>query len=320
MSGVLMFKLLSPQIGHLAHWKSHPPAWLAALLAWLVVAIVDVFGGFDTDGYRATASEWLGYGGGSLMIVGWYSGLWLAIFRRFAKRKPSQVETTETITLQDIENAPWAEIEMWLQSDAPARYDFLGNQTVADRLTRLIANGTRSVGIVGRFGAGKTSLVQWVEDRLKANESAGRRYFVCRHSCWGFETSASAIHDMLRSAISKISAVVDTFEVDSLPEAYRQTFSAGGDWVKTISNLVLRNPDPMEQFSRLSALLGDIGGRLVFIVEDLDRNETRTLRFKKFWRFLNVSRSIPISVLSSRVVCHRRNPSITPSFVTTSSF
>jgi len=53
----VMFRLLSPRVGHLAHWRAYPPAWLAALLAWFVVAVVDVLGGFDTDGYRATV--WL---------------------------------------------------------------------------------------------------------------------------------------------------------------------------------------------------------------------------------------------------------------------
>ena len=292
----LMFKLLSPRIGqleHWKHWKSCPPAWLAALLGAFVAAIVDIFGGFQEHGYRTTCWEWLGYGGGSLVIVGWYSGLWSAIVRWRRMQKPSQAEPAKTITVQDFENAPWEEIEKWLESDAPAQYDFLGNRTVADRLSRLLANGTRSIGIVGRFGAGKTTLVLQIEKRLKANESADRRYFVCRHSCWGFETSASAIHDMLRSAISQIGAVVDTFEVDSLPEAYRQTFSAGGDWLKTISNLVLRNPDPMEQFSRLDDLLEVIGGRLVFIVEDLDRNETRNFEIQEVLAFLERLKEYP---------------------------
>lgn len=67
---VAMFRLLSPRIGHLAHWRSYPPAWLAALLAWLVVAVIDVVGGFDPNGYRASLWEWLGYGGISFVVGG----------------------------------------------------------------------------------------------------------------------------------------------------------------------------------------------------------------------------------------------------------
>lgn len=292
----VMFKLLSPRIGHFTYWRSHPPAWLAVLVAWLVVAILDISIGFDTGGYRATLSEWLGYGGVSLVIVGWWFGLSSQIVQYIRRQGSSQPENTETITLQDIENAPWDEIEAWLRSDEPASYDFLDNQSVADRISRLIARGTRSIGIVGPFGAGKTSLVRWITDRLGNRTDSERRYFVCHHSCWGFETSASAIHDILGSAVSKLSKVIDTFQVDSLPESYRQTFSAGGDWVEIVSNLILRNPDPMEQFERLSELLEDIGGRMVFVVEDLDRNETRHFEIQEVLAFLE--RLKPFSNLS----------------------
>ncbi len=289
----VMFKLLSPRLGHIGHWRAYPPAWLAAVLAWIVVAVVDVLGGFDADGYRATMWEWIGYGGGSLLLVGRYSGLWSELARWFQRKPIEQVEAAECITLQDIENAPWEEIEAWLESDEAARYDFLGNQSVAHRVSFRVTEGTRSVGIVGPYGAGKTSIISWVTDRLKRHEVGGRRFFVCHHSCWGFETSASAIHDMLGSAVSKLGEEIDTFQVDSLPESYRQTFSAGGDWVETISNLVLRNPDPMEQFSRLSDMLGEIGGRLIFIVEDLDRNETRNFEIQEVLAFLERLKEYP---------------------------
>jgi hypothetical protein len=281
-----MFNLLSPRIGHLKHWKSYPPAWLAALVAWILVAIVDVVCGFDQDGYRATACEWLCYGGGSFLIVSCYSIPWLEVWPCRRKPKTTASPSAPAISIQDIENAPWDEIETWLRSNEPARYDFLDNQTVADRVSRLIAGDTHSVGIVGPYGAGKTSLINWVMDRLDANKGPGRRYFQSYHSCWGFETSASSIHDMLASAVSRLSTEIDTFQVDSLPNTYRHAFTAGGDWVETVSMLVLRNPDPMEQFKRLSDLLEGIGGRMVFIVEDLDRNETQNFEIQEVLGFL----------------------------------
>jgi hypothetical protein len=289
----LMFKLLSPRLNHLAHCKSYPPTWLAAFVAWILVAIIDVFVGFDTDGYRATAFEWLGYGGGSFFVVVWYFRFRPEVVQYFRKPEKQQSENAATITLQDIETAPWEDIEKWLQSDAPARYDFLDNHNAADRVSELISRGTRSVGIVGPFGSGKTTLVKWVADRLAGNADADRRYFVCYHSCWGFETSASAIHDMLRSAILKLNLQIDTFQVNSLPESYRRAFSAGSNWIETISNLVLRSPDPTEQFKRLSELLGDVGGRMVFIVEDLDRNETRNFEIQEVLAFLEHLKPFP---------------------------
>ena len=292
-----MFKLLKPRARQLKHWWSYPPAWLAVLLALAFVAIIDVLGGFDHDGYRATTREWLIYGLGSFLLVGFYAGL-LPELIQWSREEPkakeeAKEEASGVVTLQDIKNAPWEEIEAWLASDEPAKYDFISNQSIAHRVSFLISEGTRSVGIAGRFGAGKTSIVRWAIDRLKKRELEGCRYFVCHHSCWGFETSASAIHDMLDSAVSQLGEVIDTFQVDSLPESYRQTFSAGGDWFEAISNLVLHTSDPMEQFSHLSNLLGDIGGRLVFIVEDLDRNETRNFEIQEVLAFLERLKEYP---------------------------
>ena len=75
------FKLLKPRIRQLDYWKCYPPAWLAAVLAWLVVAVVDLLGGFDSDGYSATLLEWIGFGGGSLLLVGCSCGLWAELVR-----------------------------------------------------------------------------------------------------------------------------------------------------------------------------------------------------------------------------------------------
>jgi len=87
--------------------------------------------------------------------------------------------------------------------------------------------------------------------------------------------------------------VIDTFQVDSLPESYRQTFSAGGDWVEAVSRVFLRSADPMEQFDRLSTLLESIKATIVFIVEDLDRNDTRTFEVQEVLAFLERLKAFP---------------------------
>ena len=281
-----LFRLLSPKLGHLTHWKTHPPAWLAALVGWIVVAVIDLSAGLSSDGYTANLVEWLGYGGGSVLLAGWQSGFSSEIFRRFRPAESPPDEPPEGVTVQDIENAPWSEVEAWLRSDGAAQYDFLGNQAVAHRVSLLVADGARSIGIVGPFGAGKTSITGWVRDRLTKLEVGGRKYLICHHSCWGFETSASAIHDMLGSAIEKVAECIDTFQVESLPDSYRQTLSAGGDWFEAVSNLVLSDTGPGEQFTRLSELLESIDGRLIFIVEDLDRNDTNGFEIQEVLAFL----------------------------------
>jgi len=86
---------------------------------------------------------------------------------------------------------------------------------------------------------------------------------------------------MLKSAVSLVGERIDAFQIDSLPDSYRQTFSAGGDWVESLSKLVLRKSEPLEQFKRLSALLGTINSQLLFIVEDLDRSDTKQFEIQE---------------------------------------
>lgn len=276
-----MFKLFSPRLVHLRYCLTHPPTWLAWFFGIVIVAVVDLSVRLDPNGYQAKLWEWLAYAGGAFIVIAVYRALTL----------PSSDDDTATATaanlkLQNIADADWSEIEAWLQSDAPAEYDFLGNRIVAERLTTLLMSGTRSIGIVGPFGAGKTSIIKWMCDEIDARNSKKRRLFVSEHSCWGFENSASAIHEMLSGAIRRVESEIDTFQVSSLPESYRQTFSAGGEWIDSISNLVLGKREPSEQFERLSQLLCDINAKLVIVVEDLDRNESRSFDIQEVLAFL----------------------------------
>ena len=185
-------------------------------------------------------------------------------------------------------------MEEWLQSDAPADHDFLGNHAVSLRLKCLLESGTQSIGIIGPFGAGKTSIVRWLAELVNADSQAQKpRLLVSEHSCWKFESSASSIHAMLADAIAKVERLIDTFYVSSLPESYRQTFSSGGKWLDNISKLMFGQRDPIEQFGRLSALLGNMNARLVFVVEDLDRNDSRTFDIQEVQAFLQQLKDFP---------------------------
>ena len=276
-----MFRLFYPRIVHLLHLWTHPPAWFAWLLGLVVVGVVDVAIGLDPNGYRCTWQEWLGYAGGSIVLV--------AVCRRYFAPQAEEESPSESpggLRLQNVENTDWSNLEEWLRSDAPADYDFLGNCAVAERLTTMLMDGTRSIGIVGPFGAGKTSIVKWMIDEITRRNSKARRLFVSKHSCWGFKTSASSIHEMLAEAIKTVESEIDTFHVSTLPESYRQTFSAGGEWIDTISKLLLGKRDLSEQFAALSKLLDDVNARLVFVVEDLDRNDSRSFDIQEVLAFL----------------------------------
>lgn len=297
-----LFKLFSPRLCHLLHVKRHPPTWLAWIAGLLVLAILDLSFGLSPSHYTATAWEWALYGLGSVSVVWIYR--WLTAPADPAVSKGAAPQTGKTPPTDD-----WKAVEEWLQSDAPADYDFLGNYAIALRLKNLLEHGTRSVGIVGPFGAGKTSIVKWLGEMVSTDtDHTKTRLVISEHSCWNFETSASSIHAMLADAIEKVEHLIDTFYVSSLPESYRQTFSSGGQWLDNLSKLLFGRQDPIDQFSRLSALLGSVNVRLVFVVEDLDRNDSRTFDIQEVQAFLQQLKDFPnlAFVLTGGVSSSRR--------------
>jgi Cdc6-like AAA superfamily ATPase len=146
---------------------------------------------------------------------------------------------------------------------------------VAKRLAEYLANdltSIRTAGVVGDFGAGKTSIVKWLKhDLALRNASHSTKVITCEVSCWGFEDSALASEYILKEAVKIVGEHVDCFWFRSLPEAYRKSFSAGGDWMRNVSDILIGSADAYEQFERLSQMLECLSMRLVIIVEDLDR-------------------------------------------------
>lgn len=200
----------------------------------------------------------------------------------------SKQEFVQPNSTVDPEN--WSEFKEWLDSDTPAQFDLLSNYSVAVRIKRVLDNGCGSIGIVGPYGSGKTSIVNWCEGLL---ERESNQVILSKHSCWGFATSAASIHSMLDDALSRISTRVDTFHIRSLPDSYRQTFSAAGKWVSHISRILIGQRSPLKQFGRLSRLLDDLNLKLVIVVEDLDRNDSKSFDSQDILACLQQLRQFP---------------------------
>lgn len=278
---VLHFKLFEPRWRHLRHWRRQPPLWFASLLGFAAVAGLDLVVGLSPGRYDAAAWEWLVYGAGSFGAV----ALW-----RWASDSPpltpagEQLASTRTPEPKDLDTTA---LLKWLESDKPSEHDYFGGQHVADRIADLLQSGVRSIGIAGRFGTGKSTIVNWVARKIERDAAQhSPRLVLSRHSCWGFRTSADALHAMLADALATVGREIDTFSVRSLPESYRQAFFSGHDAVDRASRLLFGQTDPLDQFRTLDDLLKSMDARLVFVVEDLDRNDSRTFDIQEVLGFL----------------------------------
>jgi len=229
----------------------------------------------------------------------WLSDKFSGLFKRADRNQtgdpPGEKDTAKQAaphqqpsTIRDLLEADWDTFVEWLKTDTPATpgQDLLDNYEVAQRLVGLLQTGTRSIGIVGAFGSGKTTIVDWMRGLLAQDATQRDRLPISYHSCWGFETSDLSIHAMLNDALETLGRHLDTFPVRGLPEAYRRRFSESGGWLGALAGLFLERRSPVHQFRRLSELLQTLGMRLVLVVEDLDRNNSRSFDVQEVVAFL----------------------------------
>lgn len=268
---------LRPRISHVRTFSffRHPPVWTAWLVAFLLLMILDLSLGFFVSAYVATWVEWLGAIGCFVLAYALY------LLPQWQSASKKRLQHCSPLKL-GIDNIDAKTLRAWLVSEAPSNLDALDHYTVAKRIKSRLTGGCRSVGIVGPFGAGKSSIVAWVEGLLETESDI----LFSKHSCWGFENSASSIHAILTDALQQIEERADTFQFRSLPESYLQVFAAGGSWLDGLAKLFLRPKDPIAEFRRLSDLLGDLKLRLVFVIEDLDRNKSRSFDIQEVLAFL----------------------------------
>lgn len=238
----LFFKLFSPRLIHLKHFIFRPPVWSACLLGIIFLGCYDLIEELGPDGYEGSQLVWLVYIPLSFIFWGilWHSGDSIV--------QPKSQNDSKSTLVKSIEQTDLEDIEHWLNTNDDSNYDLLGNRQVASRLAGLLVDNNQSIGIVGPFGSGKSTIVQWMEDELKSDSN---KIIISPHSCWGFKDSTSSMYEMLDEAIKKIELVIDTFQIRSLPESYRKTFASTGNWGKAFSNLFLGKLDLSDQLNKL---------------------------------------------------------------------
>ena len=266
------------------------------VFGWLGVFVCDISFGIDSESIQPSVWYWLVFGLGPFAPF---------ILVRYLSSPSRQVSSQSTLpeTAQPI-NFDWQTVENWLRSERPADDDLLGHRRVAARLAVFLSEGNGSIGLLGPFGSGKSSVIGWMKieaerlhkygltsdgttrsvadekeevERLRKDKLT-ELVFV-EQSCWGFEDSASAVQQLLGKAVEAAGRRVDCFSLRSLPEAYRKTFSAGGDWLRTLVDNIPGTNDPQAQLCDLADKLESVNARLVFVIEDLDR--TTSSRFDR---------------------------------------
>lgn len=151
-----------------------------------------------------------------------------------------------------------------------------------------------ALGLIGPFGSGKTTLADFVETEVTAiRTSSDPHIWICRISCWGFDDSLATLQHILDEAVAILNRQVDCVALRSLPDAYRRTLAAGGSWWHVVAEGFSADKDPTKQLKRLVPILKAIHGRLILVIEDVDRNPARTFDHQHIQAMLHRLREIP---------------------------
>jgi KAP family P-loop domain len=267
-----VLKMSPCKLGQFRSIHRYPPTWLAIFVATTIVCVMDQAGVIGPPGYRASVWEWTGLGGSALVLVTLSRWISPPSSDRPTMRSGSATGAQTTLPRD------WSEIEQWVRTESPATDDLLNRRYIARRIARHLLTPfgeDRTIGLIGAFGTGKTSIVQWVEKELKLlPRNNCPKVWVCSVTCWGFVDSSAAIQNILASAISAVSRHADCFSVRQVPESYRKTLSAGGGWLPPAIDVFVGQPDPTDHLRTLTPLLEAINARLVIVIEDLDRNQS----------------------------------------------
>ncbi len=270
----------------------YPPTWAAGLAAaalyFVIVSIASPLGQRIRIEFPIAVCAFAFAGmGGAIPVLGW--SLWRYVRRDDARRTSEPATGGDTIEamLED----PGA-IDRWLRNEEPIscpQEDMFGLARVARRVARLLLEREpKTVGIVGPFGCGKTSLLNLVQYYLERPEkiageaseqpvqSSGKRdhahVLVCRAAGWGVREGA--VPDLILSAVvDALATRIDCLPIYMLPRQYRAALSqVGTAWTSILAGILTLCGKAEDALRSLDRILEAIRCSLVVFVEDIERN------------------------------------------------
>ena len=243
----------------------YPPTWLAVPLAWglaaaserLPVALRPQSSGPDWQNlYTVTPI--------ALAIV---AGL---AVRQLPWRKASRA--TASSGSLDGTGFTWSEIEAWIVSAerplASSERDLFQHRRIAARIAKSVAADRRNVALLGRFGSGKSSILNLVAAQLAQSPDT---IVVADFDVWAVPDPEDVPRLALNRIIGALDDYVDTIQFRRLPLAY-QRLAAAEPTGRLSAALGLESVgDSIELLGGLSKVVETIGARVLLIVQDVER-------------------------------------------------
>lgn len=267
----------------------YPPSWFAVPFALVVAALAEIL----PLPYRPRLNgpEWRHFS----TIGPPLAALVVAIAARHWQAFLAAMRTSGPSSADGEDSRPGKEVLRWI--DAGERpitgkeRDLFGHNPIADRIVQVAGRDGRSVALLGRFGSGKSSILNFVQAKIERDEPA---VIMARFDVWAVPRPEDVPRLALNRIVAALDEHVDTIQFRSLPFSY-QRLAAAEPTGRLASAIGAESAsDPLDELERLAPLLEVLDARLLLIVEDVERTgptfDTRHLQ-RFLWAFQGIRRT-----------------------------
>ncbi len=257
---------------HFSFFITHPPFIISVLTALLITPLITRLTSQGIDNiyptYRQVACISLSY---VLIFILQRFILWIhQIFNNLVSppSKDINVNASTILELSDAQIIKWIKIEKPIKSPDQDLFQF---NYLANRVYEKINEGIgTTLAIVGKFGSGKSSLIELIEGKSKDNQN--KKLWFVKINCWGFEDSTKAQEIILKQTLVSLSKRVDCLSIYRIPARYIEAISKLNRYVDAFLTAFDASIDPLTELQKISLILLAVKARLIIIIEDTDRN------------------------------------------------
>ncbi len=237
----------------------YPPVWFAVILSLGLVLIVEATGLSPlTNPVRLPLDPPTS----ALAILFAATALW-------PRATVIADRTREPAPLSEVH--PSVRLLEWAERETPAgpgQPDFFGHHETARRLARHLREADQTIALLGPFGCGKTTVVNWLRSEL----STDPRFWICHVNAWGLEDSRAAPSYVLAQILDTLDQRVDCQSLRGLPAAYLRVLSVDpSGFAQRLAPLLAQPDTPLDSFEAIATILKAAEARLILVIEDIDR-------------------------------------------------
>ncbi len=262
---VLVADSLRLHVRQFRYAHRYPPLWFAIILGVCLAAGVERLPAPYSPSLKNQEWQdtWLLAALLSAIVAGLFVG-------RCMSRVGAPARAPKQPKVPAPEQFDWKTLSHWLPLEEPASQDLFEHLPVARRIAGVLKGGrVEAVALLGGYGSGKSSILNWVRGELSGEKKPTDFVFV-EIGGWAFRNPEDAPRVALRRIIDALEPLLDMQAFRGLPQNYQSLIAA--EPLGLLKSILNPEPgEPEDELKRLTPLLEAAGLQLVLILEDVDR-------------------------------------------------